>query len=34
MAAIFKTYSHKMKGKQIHGMCGIDGPEGKPGAPA
>lgn len=30
MAGIFSTFSHKMKGKQIHGMCGIDGPGGKP----
>ena len=32
MAGIFKTFSHKLKPKQIHGMCGLDGPTGKPGA--
>ena len=31
MAGIFKTFSHKLKPKQIHGMCGLDGPTGKPG---
>lgn len=30
MAGIFKTFSHKLKPKQIHGLCGLDGPTGKP----
>ena len=32
MAGMLKTFSHKLKPKQIHGMCGLDGPTGKPGA--
>ena len=30
MGAMCATHSHKMKGMQIHGLSGLDGPGGKP----